>query len=59
MTQAVTRLKGWRERGADILILAICCVDQIPLYGDLYVGHPPPTPPVTDTNQEGEKIGTV
>lgn len=21
------------------------CVDQIPLYGDLYVGHPPPTPP--------------
>lgn len=43
-------------RREDIVIPAICCVDQILLYGDLYVGHPPPTQPSvqSDANQEGE-----
>lgn len=46
-------------RREDIVIPAICCVDQILLYGDLYVGHPPPTQPsYSQTQTKRGKIGT-
>lgn len=42
----------------DTGIPAICCVDYICVYGDLYVGHPPHTltytHPHSNTHQEGE-----
>lgn len=47
-------------RREDIVIPAICCVDQILLYGDLYVGHPPPTQPSYSQRQTKRgKIGTI
>lgn len=39
--------KSCPVQGDDSVILAICCVDQISLYADLYVGHPPSSRPLS------------